>query len=244
MLCSPRIVIASLACVLTLAGCSDSNKSPDNEDTAQADPALEGALGEQIMVDPDLAASNEAGAGGAVGGASGALPPQDNSPKAIADARAEALKLLGGVANLQKAPAPRNVASPAASGALITAAARAAATSSDGAKCAEQVDYTMSWAAKLPQAFPVYPRGNVQEAAGTDAKGCGLRVVSFSTPVAMRDVMDFYHSRAIQAGYKADYVRQGGDDVLGGTKGQASYVIYARKLPSGRTEVDLVTNGG
>ena len=98
-------------------------------------------------------------------------------------------------------------------------------------------------AAKLPQPFPVYPRGNVQEAAGTDAQGCSLRVVSFTTPVGLRDVMDFYHSRALQAGYKADYVRQGGDDVLGGTKGGASYVVYARKLPSGRTGVDLVTNG-
>ena len=32
-------------------------------------------------------------------------------------------------------------------------------------------------------------------------------------------------------------------DQLGGTKGKASYVVYARDLPKGGSSVDLVTNG-
>ena len=33
-------------------------------------------------------------------------------------------------------------------------------------------------------------------------------------------------------------------DVLAGAKGRASYIVYVRRLPSGNTEVDLVTSGG
>lgn len=241
---APRILVGSLACVLVLAGCGESRKKAASEDAAEFDPALSGALSDQIMVDPDLAAGNEAGAGGAVRGPGAALPGEDNSPKAIADARAAAMKLVGGVANFKKAPPARKVAGNGPSGDVITAAARAAASSPSGAKCGEIVEYTMDWAAKLPAAFPVYPRGNVQEAAGTNANGCALRVVSFTTPVALRDVVDFYHSRALQAGYKVDYIQQDGDDVLGGSKAAASYMVYARSLPNGRTGVDLITNGG
>jgi hypothetical protein len=102
----------------------------------------------------------------------------------------------------------------------------------------------MQWAAQLPAAFPVYPRGAVQEAAGTDASGCSLRVINFVTPVPLGEVMYFYYSRARTAGFSTRRVLQAGDDVLGGTKGAASYVVYARRLPSGNTEVDLVTSGG
>jgi hypothetical protein len=102
----------------------------------------------------------------------------------------------------------------------------------------------MQWAARLPAAFPVYPRGAVQEAAGTDASGCSLRVVNFVTPVPLGEVMDFYYSRARAAGFSAQRVLQDGDNVLGGVKGASSYVVYARRLPSGNTEVDLVTSGG
>ena len=94
----------------------------------------------------------------------------------------------------------------------------------------------------MPDAFPVYPRGAVQEAAGTDAGGCALRVVNFQTPVPVSEVMDFYFTRAAAAGFSAQHVLQGGDNVLGGVGGRAAYTVYARKLPSGAAEVDLVTS--
>ena len=33
------------------------------------------------------------------------------------------------------------------------------------------------------------------------------------------------------------------DTIVSGTKGKASYVVYGRRLSSGLTEVDLITNG-
>ncbi len=57
------------------------------------------------------------------------------------------------------------------------------------------------WANRLPAAFPVYPRGAVQEAAGTDDDACALRVVNFQTGVSLDDVIDFYFSSARKALY-------------------------------------------
>ena len=49
--------------------------------------------------------------------------------------------------------------------------------------------------------------------------------------------------RAAAAGFKTDRVRQGSDEMLGGAKGGVSYLVSARPLASGRTEVDLITSG-
>jgi hypothetical protein len=95
----------------------------------------------------------------------------------------------------------------------------------------------------MPAAFPVYPRAATQEAAGSDEGRCRLRVVDFVTPVPLGDVMDFYFTRALAAGFSAERTLQDGDDVLAGRKGAAAYAVYARRLPSGNTQVDLVTSG-
>jgi hypothetical protein len=55
--------------------------------------------------------------------------------------------------------------------------------------------------------------------------------------------MDFYFTRALAAGFSAERTLQDGDDVLAGRKGAAAYAVYARRLPSGNTQVDLVSSG-
>jgi hypothetical protein len=227
---------------LLLAGCGQSDK--EQPAAQEGDPALTGALGDEIMVDPDLAGENQANSALAVGSRSGALPPQEMTPESVAAARAAAVKLRGGAAELTHAPEAKEVQGGLPKDATLSAAARAAASPGGSGNCADKAEYTMAWANRLPSTFPVYPRGAVQEAAGTDAGDCALRVVNFQTGVPLNDVIDFYFSSARKAGYSAQRVRDGGDDVLGGVKGTASYVIYARQLPSGATDVDLVINGG
>lgn len=218
-------VMQLLPLALALAACGGAKQAVQG--ALDEDPALTGALGDQIMVDPDLAGQNRGSAAlGGGGPANGELPVQSRSPEAIAVARADAARLLGGA--IQSAPAPR-------------AHATAAAVTTN---CPDKVQYGASWAATLPAALPIYPRGAVQEAAGTDKDGCRLRVVNFITPVGIKDVIDFYYSRSRSAGYSAEYRLEGGDHVLDGTKGTAAYVIYARKLADGLTEVDLVVSGG
>ena len=225
MLKSSTRLLQLLPLVLALAACGGAKQA--QQGALDEDPALTGALGDQIMVDPDLAGQNRGNAAlGGGGPANGELPVQSRSPEAIAVAKAEAVKLLGGA--IQPAPAPR-------------ARATAATVTTN---CPDKVQYGASWAARLPAAIPIYPRGAVQEAAGTDKDGCRLRVVNFITPVGIKDVIDFYYSRSRSAGYSAEYRLEGGDHVLDGTKGAATYVIYARKLAGGLTEVDLVASGG
>ena len=228
------------SCALLLASCGGDDASVSEPED---DPALSGSLDEPIMVDPDLVGQNRANSAADMPSQDGSLPTVDNNPEAIAAARAEALRLVGGPGRMRKAPDGREVSGSLPADASLTAAARAAAAPGANPNCAERAQYTMQWAARLPGPFPVYPRGAVQEAAGTDAAGCALRVVNFVTPVPLGEVMDFYFTRARNAGFSAQRVLQDGDDVLAGIKGEASFVVYARRLPSGSTEVDLVTSG-
>ena len=223
MLFSPVIVAA---CAV-LAGCG-SREEPVTF-FREDDPTLSGALGEPIMTDPDLAGMNRANSAASLPSQDGSLPTIDNGPEVIAAARSDALALVGGPGKMRQAPEPGEVAGSLPGG---------------NADCADRVRHTMQWAACMPVAFPVYPRGAVQEAAGTDASGCSLRVVNFVTPVPRGEVMDFYFTRARAAGFTAERVLQQGDDVLAGARGAATYAVYARRLPSGNTEVELVTTGG
>lgn len=235
------LIVAPISIVaLLLAGCGQDNAAPAAK---PVDPAVAGALGDQIMVDPDLVGQNDANALADFPTGEGGVPALDMGPDAIARAREQALALVGGQSAMRKVPAAGEGAGALPADAALTAAARAAAAPGGSTDCVAKAGYTMAWAAKLPEVFPVYPQGAVQEAAGTDEAGCSLRVVNFQTGVPLADVLDFYFTRAAKGGFSATRIRQDGDDVLSGTKGKASFVVYARRLPSGATEVDLVTSG-
>ncbi len=231
-----RHLLAGIAALALLSGCGKSGKS-DAE--GEIDPAMSGALDDQVMVDPEL--SGQSGAAAAADGGAIDLPPEQRSPEAIAAAKQDAAKKAGG--SLDSAPAPTSdggtsLVESAATAAQVAEASRAAATD-----CAANVKYSATWANRLPDALAVYPRGAVQEAAGTDADGCLMSVVNFVTPVETKDVIDYYFTRVRKAGYNADYRMEGTDHVLGGKSGGKAYVIYARKLDSGVTEVDLIASG-
>ena len=101
---------------------------------------------------------------------------------------------------------------------------------------AAQITYGARWAAALPPALPVYPRGAVQEAAGTDAGGCALRAVTFLTSVSPDDVIGFYYTLARRAGSAPQHRRQDDSDVLEG----ANWLVHARPVAGGLSQVDLV----
>ncbi|KQM18331.1 hypothetical protein [Novosphingobium sp. Leaf2] len=231
-----RLAIVGLSASLLLAGCNSGKKQPVAGET---DPALAGAMGDQMMVDPQMA--GEKGAAVAANGSRITVPAQDRTPEAIAAARKQAVQMAGGAikpvpAAVQGGAAP--LAQGAATAAQVAGQAKIAKTD-----CSAKVQYSNTWAAKLPAELPVYPRGAVQEAAGIDGQGCDLRVVSYATPVTVDDVIGFYYTRAATAGYGAEHRVDGGDHVLGGRKGSKAYVVYARKAKDGLTEVDLVTSG-
>lgn len=224
---------------LLLAGCGGGAKHappPLPQDAAIGD-----ALADPIMTDPDLVSQNGAYSAVAVSGpANAALPPIDRGDDAIRAARVDAASLLGG------APAPVPVPS---SGDLkafreaVTAAQMAIAAKVANPGCIQNIAYTARWAAMLAAPLQVYPRGAVEEAAGTDADSCGLRAVHFKTPVAPDDVLAFHYARLRGAGYPVKHIADGGDHVLRGRKGTASYVIYVRRAEDGLTAADIVVAG-
>lgn len=222
-----------------LAGCGGG--ADDAGVDGEMDPAIQAALNDPIMVDPDLAGQNEANAG-LTGGTDASLPAEATAPAAINGAKEEAMALVGGSVNLKPAPKAKTIAGDIPETAVLTAATRAAVLP-NGTDCAGAVEYSAAWAARLPATFPVYPRGSTQEAAGTDNGQCSLRVVNFVTPVGLDDVLSFYHSRAISGGYTSEHLKVENDNVISGTKGAASFVVYARKQANGLTDVDLITSG-
>ena len=231
-------LFALMALVLALAACGQDAETVAKKEAV--DPAIGAALADQIMVDPDLAGQNRGNAALTGGGpVDGSLPPEVSTPEAVAAAKSDAAKLVGGT--LRPAPAAGSSAETSPAAASLTAAETGQVL---GKACADKVNYTMAWAARMPAPFPIYPRGHVREAAGTDREGCRLRVVNFVTPVAVQDVLDFYFTRAASAGFRAERRREGGDEVLRGTKGSASYIVYVRQQAGGMTEADLVVSGG
>lgn len=206
------------------------------------DGMVQQALGDPLMTDPDLAGRNEGNAA-LTTLTDGTMPPVDARPGAIQTARESALELLGGSSGLKSLPVAREIDKAIPAEATVSASARAA-LSPLTSPCAGKVTYSAIWAARLPAAFPVYPRGNTQDAAGTDAAGCKLRVVNFRTPVPLDEVLAFYYSRALAAGYRAERIAQDGDDIVSASKGSAAMVVYARALDSNISEIDLVTSGG
>ena len=72
MITSTRFLLAGIASIALLAGCSGDKKAEGGED----DPALTGALGDEIMVDPELTGQNQGGDGVTAGSTKVELPPE------------------------------------------------------------------------------------------------------------------------------------------------------------------------
>ena len=99
------------------------------------------------------------------------------------------------------------------------------------------------WARRLPREFPVYPGGQVTEAAGVDAGDCRMRVVAFTTPDAHTRVLEYYRSHAERAGFSAEQQQRGDARILGGVRGEAAYYLIVTPIERG-SDVALIVNRG
>ena len=231
-------LIALAAPIAMLAACSGGNGDAEDGDDMNA--ASQGALNENLATDPDLANSSEEGA--ALSGTGNQnIPKIDTSERAIEDARSRAVQMVGGSANMDALPTAKRLGEGAGDTPAMVQAARAL-QGSGNTNCFEKVSYSASWSAKLPAEFPIYPRGNTIEAAGSDEGNCAVRAVTFRTGVPKSDVLAFYATRAADAGYTVEHALKGGENVLSAIDGQSAMVIYARDLPGKVTEIDLVTS--
>ena len=229
---------AAFALPLTLAACGSNEASEEElaklDDNLTSDPAMNDALEDAILVDPDLTdQANRNAIRGANSAADGSVPPGTGE-----DGRAAAKAVLGG--KMLTAPKPRQMTSDD-EGLTLGDKAELQEARAKKPVCNEKLTYDMGWANKPPE-FAVYPKANVQEAAGK----CDLRVVSFTTATPIKSVVDFYYTKAKQGGYDAEYLLRGSEHVLGGSKpnDDDAYVITLNKRSGGGTVVDIVASNG
>lgn len=225
-----------------LAGCSKPPASQQDLDSLdreltegakpanQRDPALTAALRDQIMVDPALTQSANTNV---------VRPPSRPDPGAIPPERVAGRGDGVTAADLKPVPAARGDCPQCrkADGAL-TLGELARRQDGGAPACTGSVSYSAGWANRLPADVPLYPDARVAEAAGNAA--CGLRIVSFASAAPLGRVLDWYHARVTRAGYSAEHQADGSRHVLGGTRGEAAYVVYASPRPGGGTDVDLL----
>lgn len=213
---------------LLLTACGGDGVADVTATVDHSDPLMAAALADQIMIDPDMIDRNTANQLASFAEADGSLPLPDAGPEAAAFARAEAIDLVGGSSALQAVPDPASGDVP-----RDPALARCLGTAQPGFR----------WAAKMPQTFPVYPRGAVLAAAGSDTGGCAVRAISFATAVSVDDVLAFYVTRALAAGYSVQHLTSAGDNVLNGRGPSGKLLVVTRGGDNGLTSVDLVTLG-
>jgi hypothetical protein len=220
-----RLRYTALAALLALAAC---NRGEDEANAAanlsDADPALTSALADQIAVDPQLSQQSNRNA----------VRPPETPPQAQYPATGATMR------------APDAIPASAATGGQ-QARLDAAATGNGGVACpgGAKWDYNMAWAQRLSPTFPVYPGGRVTEAAGANQDDCRMRVVSFTSADPYQQVLDWYHTQAVRAGYSSEHQLRDGDHVLAGTneaEGGAFYLIVTAR-PNG-SDVSLIANKG
>ncbi|HEV2748108.1 MAG TPA: hypothetical protein VGW34_12525, partial [Allosphingosinicella sp.] len=140
------------------------------------------------------------------------------------------------------APAAAPAAPPAG-----LAGIRADLEARSGSACGAKFDHDIGWARRLPAAFAVYPGARVTEAAGNNAGDCRVRVATFVTNAHFQKVLDWYHTKAVRAGYSSEHQLRESDHILAGVNsgdGGAFYLIVTPRSRGGSDVAIIANNGG
>lgn len=246
--------ITTLCLPLALAACAKSDASDENLDTLDAeltdgkaanapakDPAVMSALQSQIMVDPTLAQQSNGDAIRPPGQPYSAPVP----PEQIAAAANQPVN----TGPLVKAPEPKKGDCPDCKAARESVTLGALAVRQRDPRtsgCVNRMQYSAGWVNRLPRDLPLYPDARVEEAAGSDAGGCAMRAVSFSTGANAQAVLDWYYTRATSTGYQAETQADGDLKVLGGNRDKdgGAFIVYVTPRDGGGSDVDMIANNG
>jgi len=204
---------APLAALLALAACGLGGEGNAVADANEADPALTSALNDQILVDPDLATQSNRTA----------IRPAAQPPQAPYPVPAAA----------KDGAAAQPASYPEGSG----------AAGGQGCSDPERFHYDAGWAKRLSPDFPLYPGASVVEAAANNSGECRTRAVTFRTADGWQRVLDWYHTRAVRAGYSSEHQIRQGDHVLAGANGPDGGAFYLIVTPrEDHTQVALIAN--
>ncbi|KQS02918.1 hypothetical protein ASG11_00360 [Sphingomonas sp. Leaf357] len=251
----PRRSLAALILPVALAACGgatpernldtlDAELTDGNASGNTRDPAMMAALQDQIMVDPALAAqANTDAVRPPARPYSGALPADG-----IAASGKTASATTGAATSetLKSTPAAKGDCPSCAAARESLTLGALASRQKGGGPCAASLRYSTHWAQRLPRDLPLYPDARVTEAAGNDSGGCAIRAVSFASSAPLQKVLDYYYTRASNAGYSAEHQADGGEHVLGGTRKRddGAFAVFLTSRGDGGTDVDIVANRG
>lgn len=206
-----------------LAACDRADPpAPPGEDR---DPLVQQALFDPLMIDPDLAQQNEAGAALTIS-FDQSLPVLDTFAQTVAVISNQARLLLldgGAIPDLPAAAQRRELPRLAAD-------------------CRPGLEHSAIWAARLPAFAAIVPRGAVQVGVGSDAPPCRVRAVSYRTPLPVEEVMQFHYTLAWRAGLNPRHFRSpSGESAITGAN--AAHELAVRAAPSGPglVAVEIVT---
>ena len=103
--------------------------------------------------------------------------------------------------------------------------------------CNPKVDYAFRWSARLPAELGLPGGATVSEAAGSDAKGCNLRIVRYRMARPASEVDAFYR--------KKGFAISGSGSAVSGVRAAdgTAYWVSITETSSGAS-VDFVTNRG
>lgn len=225
---------------LAVTACSDDPVAEAAADAAllAQDPLIARALNDPLMSDPDLASRNEANA--ALGWADSAALPVFTATRADTSAARAALRLeLLDDGPIPDLPPARKEAHGKPLGPMASAADLLAAVEApQGCVAGLREDY--AFAASLPAPAAI-PRGAmVMQAGGSEAEGCRIRIVRYTTPAAPEDVLQYHHARSIRAGLRPRRYAAPEASIAATGRDQEALAVHVRSGLHGLASVDLV----
>lgn len=235
---APMLALPLLACA-ALAACGEQSGAPEDlaSQVLTQDPLVARALGDPLMVDPDLAWRSEANA--AISFRDGhPLPPFEARDDAVQRARdAARVELLKG-GPVPALPAPGSEEGAPALGALATAGEIVEAV---GARkdCIERLDGRLGWSTRMPETSAIMPHGMVRQAAGVDTGNCVIRVVRYLAPVGIEEVLEYHFTMADRARFAITRFAKPEAQLRADRRDQA-IAVHVRPAPGGMSEVDVI----
>jgi len=205
-----------LTVALIMALLSGCGGSPSAQSNSNdADPAITSALADPLMADPQLDGRSN----------KGALRP--------ADLPYQAMVPTGAPYPLSGDAAP-----------TVLARARPLLGKTFGG-CDFSVRYSFGWAARLSPDLTLPSEARVAEAAGSDATGCALRLIAYSTSIGPEAAADVYRRVAKAGSYTLSERNLGPAAVISAARDPdgAAFVVSVTAADGG-SAVDLVSNRG
>lgn len=233
-----QMFLIGLLAAAGLSACADEVAVDEASVVNAVDPYLARALNDPLMVDPDLAYSDEANAAITIG-FDHALPSFKGSDEAASRARETARLALLETGPIAELPLAQSGPGPAP---LVERFGVEAVLEGVNAppECRKAIRGSFAIAASLPRIAAVMPHGMVRVAAGVDQPQCTLRLVRYVTPVAIEDALQYHHTVASREGFEPAYFEQPEASLIADRRG-TYFMVFARRTSGDLTAVDVVT---